>query len=194
MLFMIRLYVSDDRSSEKPFLAPLFSMTISTTWDMMSLTSSFSASPPKMKLFPSTEEIDSLYFSVTTLSEALTSLHFFNTFCFFVVDPKFESFFMSSIDHTGKHVCYAEELRRGARRFTPTSGVFHAAFWRVQSLAWRKSKTFKKNVSCSISKINNPLTVSTNIFAPSDVCVGFRLFRGLALVFSFPHTNLPTEK
>ena len=88
-----------------------------------------------------------------------------------------------TLTHTGKGVCYAEELRRGARRFTPTSGVFHAAFWRVQSLAWRKSKTFKKNVSCSISKINNPLTVSRNIFAPSDVCVGFRLFRGLALVF-----------
>ena len=50
---------------------------------------------------------------------------------------------------------------------------------------WRgvNPKQFKKNVSCSISKINNPLTVSTNIFAPSDVCVGFRLFRGLALVF-----------
>ena len=35
---------------------------------------------------------------------------------------------------TGKHACYAEELRRSARRFTPASGLFRAAFWQVQSL------------------------------------------------------------
>ena len=33
-------------------------------------------------------------------------------------------------------------LRRSAKQITPTSGVFRAAFWRVQSLAWRKAETF----------------------------------------------------
>ena len=86
--------------------------------------------------------------------------------------------------HTGKHVCYAEELRRGARQFTPISVVFHAAFWRVQSLAWRKSKTFKKNVSCSISKINNHCF---DKYFCAIRCLWFCLFRGLALEFSSPY-------
>lgn len=30
--------------------------------------------------------------------------------------------------HTGKHVCYPEELWHGARHFTTTSGVFCTAF------------------------------------------------------------------
>ena len=31
--------------------------------------------------------------------------------------------------HTGKHVRYAKDLRRGAKRLMPTSGIFCADFW-----------------------------------------------------------------
>ena len=44
--------------------------------------------------------------------------------------------------HTGKHACYAEDLRHSVRQFTPTSGKFRVAFWGVQLLAWRKAETF----------------------------------------------------
>lgn len=93
MLFMIRLYISDEKSSEKLFLEPLVFMTISTTWYVF-LTSFFSASPLNVKLFPNTQ--DRLLILFNNVTE--TSLHFFITFHFFVVDPNFRLYFMSSIE------------------------------------------------------------------------------------------------
>ena len=88
-------------SSERPFLLPLAYTIISTTSEMMSFTSDLSASVPNMKLFASTQEIDSPYFSETSWSETITYLHFFRTFLFLVVDPKFELFWISSIELSG---------------------------------------------------------------------------------------------
>ena len=51
----------------------------------------------------------------------------------------------------------------------------------------------KKTVSCGISKINNPPTVSTNIFVPSDVC-GFVCSEGWRWFFRPLTRFLPTEK
>ena len=76
--------------------------------------------------------------------------------------------------------------------------TIYANFWHIsrsffQSLAWRKSKTFKKNVSCVIFRINNPLTVSANIFAPSDVC-GFICSERLRCFFHPLTRFLQSEK
>lgn len=92
MLFVMQPYVSEERSSERPFLLPLASIIISTTFEKMSLISDLSASFPNMKLFASTQEIDSPYFSETSWCEVIASFHFFCTFLFLVVDPKFELF------------------------------------------------------------------------------------------------------
>lgn len=65
---------------------------------MIFLTSSFSSSHPKTKLFPRTQAIDSWYFSHTSLRWDITSLHLLSTFRFLVVDPKLGLFFVFSIE------------------------------------------------------------------------------------------------
>ena len=51
-----------------------------------------------MNALPSTQEIDSLYFALTSFNEASTSMHFFNTVLFLFVDPRVGLFLMSLME------------------------------------------------------------------------------------------------
>ena len=90
------MYVSEERSSETPFLLPLAVITMCIIFEMVSLTCDVSVSSPKMNALPSTQEIDSLYFALTSFNEAITSLHVFNTVLFLVVGRRVVLFCRSS--------------------------------------------------------------------------------------------------
>lgn len=79
--------MEDDNSSERSLFEPLASMIMSTTSDMVSLACSFSESFPNRKVFPSTQERDSQYFSLTLFKDNITSLHWLAILLFLVVDP-----------------------------------------------------------------------------------------------------------
>ena len=113
--------------------------------DTLSRTSSFSAPPPKKKLFPSTHEIDASYLSHTSFRGTITSLHFLKMFLFFVVDPRFRPFFVSSVE-------LLLELSDGVEEkhgMDETGAEEDDA--RLLSISASRSKTFSFNASISSS-------------------------------------------